>query len=146
VVQEIAAAHSIPYVKMLGSAIAAAAGYASDSPNGLAAAALRLADVAIALRERCAALFDDDDTPFGLGLDAGPVLGATLGEAPGLFNLWGEAVQGAHALAASAPAESIQASERAYLLLRQGFLFRPRGLYYRPRTGEARSYVLAGRA
>jgi len=25
-------------------------------------------------------------------------------------------------------------------------LFRPRGLFYRPRTGEARTYVLAGRA
>jgi adenylate cyclase len=93
-------------------------------------------------------LFDADEGPaaFGLGLDVGSIVCATLGEAPGVFNLWGEAVQGAEALAASAPAEAIQASERAYLLLRQAFLFRPRGLFYRPQTGEARSYVLAGRA
>jgi PAS domain-containing protein len=146
-VQEIAAAHAVPYVKMLGTTIVAAAGYAAHSAAGLADAGTRMADVAIALRERCAALFGDDEGPsaFGLGLDVGPITGGILGEAPGLFNLWGEAVQGADALAASAPAETIQASERAYLLLRHGFLFRPRGLFYRPRTGESRSYVLAGR-
>ena len=62
-VQEIAAANSIPYVKMLGTTIVAAAGYASDAPDALAAAASRLADVAIALRERCIALFEADDGP-----------------------------------------------------------------------------------
>jgi adenylate cyclase len=147
-VQEVAAAYSIPYVKMLGITIVAAAGYVTEQSAGMADAALRLADAAIALRERCAALFDADDGGgvFGLGLDVGPVVGASLGEPPELFNLWGEVIHGAEAMAASAPAEAIQASERAYLLLRQGFLFRPRGLFYRPRTGEARSFVLAGRA
>ena len=146
--QTVAAAHKIPYVKMLGTTIVAAAGFATQSPTGLAEAASRMADVAIALRERCVELFDSDDglAAFGVGLDVGSVVGATLGDAPGLFNLWGEAVQAADALAASAPAEAIQASERAYFLLRQGFLFRPRGLFYRPHTGEARSFVLAGRA
>jgi adenylate cyclase len=147
-VQEIAAAHSIPYVKMLGTTIVAAAGYVTEQSAGVADAALRLADVAIALRERCAALFDADDGQgaFGLGLDVGSFVGASLGDPPELFNLWGEVIHGAEALAASAPAEAIQTSERAYLLLRQGFLFRPRGLFYRPHTGEARSFVLAGRA
>ncbi|WP_428488926.1 GAF domain-containing protein [Rhodopila sp.] len=146
--QSIAAAHEIPYVKMLGTTIVAAAGFATQSPAGLAEAASRMADVAIALRERCAELFDSDGglAAFGLGLDVGSVVGATLGYTPGVFNLWGETVQAAGALAASAPAESIQASEPAYLLLRQGFLFRPRGLFYRPHTGDSRSFVLAGRA
>jgi adenylate cyclase len=143
--QEIAAAHCVPYVKMLGATIVAAAGYGGQ-PD--AHAATRLADAAIALRERCATLFDaiDDPAPFGIGLDAGPVTGATLGTPPGLFNLWGDAAQGAGALAMSAPDGGIQTSEQAYGLLRQAFLFRPRGLFYRPGTGEARSYILAGRA
>ncbi len=93
----------------------------------MADAALRLADAAIALRERCAALFDADDGrgAFGLGLDVGPVVGASLGDPPELFNLWGEVIHGAEALAASAPAEAIQASERAYLRLRRGFPLSP---------------------
>jgi adenylate cyclase len=143
--QEIANDYAIPYVKMLGSSIVAAAGY---GPHPDSDAATRLANAAIALRERCASLFEstDDPTPFGIGLDAGPVVCGTLGTEPRLFNLWGEATQGANVMAVSAPNGAIQASEPAYRLLRQGFLFRPRGLFYRPRTGEARSYVLAGRA
>jgi adenylate cyclase len=143
--QEIAAAHAIPYVKMLGATIVAAAGYGAQ-PD--ATAASRLAEAAIALRERCAALFDaiDDPAPFGIGLDAGPVGGGRLGAEPGVFNLWGQAAQGAEGLASSAPDGGIQASEQAYRLLRQDFLFRPRGLFFRPRVGESRSYILAGRA
>lgn len=156
--QEITAAHAIPYVKMLGTRIVVAAGFAIHSGDGQAGdrqaahglrdAASRLADVAIALREGCAGLLDAGDglAAFGLGLDVGPIISAKLGEAPGLFNLWGEAVQGADALAASAAAETIQVSEQAYVFLQQAFIFRPRGLFYRPTTGKSRSYVLAGRA
>jgi adenylate cyclase len=146
--QGIAAQYSIPYVKMLGTRLVAAAGYASEAASSLAEAAPRLADAAIALRERCAAVLDTDNGPaaFGLGLDVGAVCSATLGAAPGLFNLWGDAVQGAEALATSASAEVIQVSEPAYLLLNRDFLFRPRGLFYRRNIGEFRSYNLAGRA
>ena len=109
---------------------------------------MRMAEVAIALRERCAALFDDLDGPsaFGLGLAAGLMLGGLLGEAPGLFNIWGEALEGARAAAESAPNGTVQTTEAAYLLLRQRFLFRPRGLFHRPGIGDSRSYVLGGRA
>jgi adenylate cyclase len=143
--QEIAADHAIPYVKMLGAMIVAAAGYGRQ-PDSTAAA--RLAEAAIDLRERCAVLFDsiDDQAPFGIGLDAGPVSGGRLGAEPGVFNLWGDAAQGADSMAASAPDGGIQASEQAYRLLRQDFLFRPRGLFFRVGRGESRSYILAGRA
>jgi adenylate cyclase len=146
--QEVAAAHALPYVKMLGTRLVIAAGFVDRTAGGVREACLVLADAAIVLRERCAGLCDGDHglTTFGLGLDVGPILGARLGDAPSPFNLWGEAVRCADALASSAPAEAIQASEQAYLLLRQGFLFRPRGLFFRPGTGETRSYVLAGRA
>jgi adenylate cyclase len=145
--QDIAAANDIPYMKMLGASIVAAAGY--DGGDAASAEAIvRLADTAIALREHCAELFDGIEGPseFGLGLDAGLALSGMLGAAPGLFNLWGEAMRGAEALAGSAPDGVIQASDQAYLMLRQDFLFRPRGRFHRPHIGEARSYVLAGRA
>ena len=146
--QEITTAHAIPYVKMLGTRIVAAAGYATQSADGLKDAAPRLADVAIALRERCADPFRCRRWIGGIRHRARRRAHSQCqaGRRPGLFNLWGEAVQGADALAASAAAETIQVSEQAYLFLQQAFLFRPRGLFYRPVTGEARSYVLAGRA
>ncbi len=148
--QRIAAAHGIPYIKMLGATVVAAAGYTAPDAglhHGKDAAA-RLADTAIALREACAGLFElgDESAGFRLGLDSGAVRGGAMGTAPGLFNLWGEAFSGAEDLAESAPSGAIQASEQAYRLLREAFLFRPRGLFYRPGTGETHSYVLAGRA
>lgn len=148
--QEVAAAHGIPYVKMLNATIVAAAGYTASGNAASTSekdAAIRLADAAIALREACAGLFEaDHEAEFRLGLDAGLVQGGAMGVSPGLFNLWGETFGGAEDLAGSAPAGVIQASEQAYQLLREAFLFRPRGLFYRPGVGESRSYVLAGRA
>jgi class 3 adenylate cyclase len=142
--QTIAAAHTIPYVKMLGGSIVAAAGHAGSDRTATA----RLADAAIALREACADMFDqsDDGAAFGLGLDAGTVQTGQLGSAPGLFNIWGEAVRGAETLAGSAPAGAIQVSEAVFALLNRGFLFRPRGRFHRPGIGETNLYVLAGRA
>ena len=152
--QDVAAAQGIPYVKMLGCTIVAAAGPVFDPPGHERTndAATRLAEAAIALRERCAALFDDEEAnedgqaTFALGLDSGLVLAGLLGEAPGLFNIWGEALEGARAAAESAPDGTVQTTEAAYLLLRQSFLFRPRGLFHCPGFGDARSYVLGGRA
>ena len=48
-------------------------------------------------------------------------------------------------LAQTAAPGVIQASEQAYLHLRQNFVFRPRGVFYRPGFGDAGCYVLAGR-
>jgi adenylate cyclase len=140
--QEAATTLGIGYLKMLGSTIVAATGYDGDA-GGTAC----LADLAVALRERCEALLEDVEDPaaFAIGLDVGLALGGTVGADPGIFNLWGEAVRGADALAASAPEGAIQASETAYGLLRQDFLFRPRGRFFRPDIGESPLYVLAGR-
>lgn len=146
--QDIAGRHGIPYLKMLGATIIAAAGPAFDSSRPAADAALRIAQATIDLREACAALFDDPDGPemFAFGLDSGPILGSRLGLPPGLFNIWGDALDGAEDLADSAPDGAVQTSEAAYLLLRQRFLFRQRGLFHRPGIGDTRSYVLGGAA
>jgi class 3 adenylate cyclase len=152
--RDIGTANGIPYVKMMGTVIVAAAGLSAPDHAAVSDAASRLADAAISLRELCSGLLEtaDDEADFGLGLDAGPVLGGVLcagkskPNAGGIFNLWGEAFRGAEALAGSAPSGTIQASEQSFLLLRKTFLFRPRGLFHRPGTGDARSYVLAGRA
>ena len=83
---------------------------------------------------------------FRIGIDFGPALGCPLGEEPRLFNLWGDVIRNAELMAQSA-AESgtIQVSEGAYEQLRQNFLFRARGVFYIPRIGTARTFILAGR-
>lgn len=111
-------------------------------------AARRVADALLALRELALITLSDADlTPnFRIGLDVGRAFGATLGKEPEVFNVWGEAPQTSELLAVSAPdAGTIQVSEAAHALLRDFYLFRPRGMFYLPALGITNTYVLAAR-
>jgi len=64
---------------------------------------------------------------------------------PGSRNLWGGAVGVAKVLAATTARHTIAASETAYELLSGQFLFRARGSYFLPETGNMRTFVMVGR-
>ena len=143
--QDLAAQFELPYMKLTGHHLVAAAG-CTETPDPMAAP--RLADAALAAREKCLALLSrsDLDPVFRIGMDYGAALGSALGQQPRLFNLWGDVIHTAELMAQSAiEAGSIQVSEGAYEALNRQFLFRPRGMFYVPRVGTARTFVLAGR-
>lgn len=142
-VQELAAEQEIPYLKLVGYDIVGAAGFVAGDPT----AAARIANIAVASRDRISELFKAHGlTPnFRLGIDSGPAIGHAVGAEPALFNLWGEAVQTARTMAAASFPGAIQVSEAAYQRLRHSFLFRPRGTFYLPLVGRAQTFVLAGR-
>ncbi len=143
--QAIAARFALPYMKLAGHDLAAAAG-CTAAPDPLAI--VRLADAALAAREACLSLLAKSDLGpvFRIGIDFGPALGCALGQEPRVFNLWGDVIRTAAQMAESAAdTGSIQVSERAYEQLRRQFLFRPRGVFYVPRIGTARIFILAGR-
>jgi adenylate cyclase len=122
--------------------VIAAAGMEGDGE----AAMTSVAALSVALRDRCATLFESagQGAEFRIGLDYGAAFGCGVGDAPRQFNLWGDAVETAEIMASSAAPGVIQVSEAAYARLRTGFLLRPRGSFYVPGTGEARTFVLAG--
>ena len=140
--QRLAAQYDIPYLKFLGQKAVAATGFEHEDLGGTA----RIAGLAVDLRDHLTALFETAGLPpdFRIGIDCGLAMGGAVGNEPRVFNLWGEAVKTAGAMAASAALGGIQATEAAYDRLRQGFLFRPRGSFYLPGVGEARTFVLAG--
>jgi len=141
--QEVAAQNDITYLKIVGQEVIAAAGF-----NGSGAGSPgQIADAALAMRDRCIALFEDNDQlqAFRIGIDCGVAIGSSLGSQPRVFNLWGEAVHAAELMAASALPGTVQVTEAAYNKLRQDFLFRSRGRFYAPGSGSAHSFVLAGR-
>ncbi len=142
--QGIAAAHRIPYLKLLGDQILAAAGHDGDKE---AEPLLRLAQAALEARQHCAALFEalGGQLEFRIGLDFGVAIGTAVGAGHRVFNLWGDAVRNADAMAASALPGTVQVTEAAYERLRPAFLLRPRGSFWVPRLGERRTYVLASR-
>ena len=143
--QAIANRYALSYVRLMGHHLVAAAG-CTVSPDALATA--RIADAALATRETCLSLLTQSgvEPAFRIGVDFGAAFGCALGREPRVFNLWGEVMHTAELMAESAPdGGSIQVSERAYERIRRLFLFRPRGVFYLPRVGTARTFVLAGR-
>jgi adenylate cyclase len=141
--QEMASKRDIPYLKMVGQEVIGAAGF--NASNG--AAALLIADVAMAIRDHCLALFEESDhrQEFRIGVDCGPAIGSSVGSDPRIFNLSGEAVRTANCMALSALPGTVQVTESAYERLHHDFLLRPRGSFYLPQVGEARTFILAGR-
>lgn len=111
--------------------------------------AVHLAEAAIGIREACLMVIAQMNTQlmFRIGIDIGSVLVAHFGERHDIFNLWGEGLTMAEALAHNAPdGGQIQVSERAYQTLQGLFLFRLRGEFFLPNNGIANSYILAGRS
>ena len=144
VLQDIAAEHNIPYMKLVGDDVVAAAGFVPDDADAI----LRIADAAVAVRERCLELFEAAGRKafFHIGIDCGVVIGSHVGRQPRVFNLWGGAVRTADMMAATGPGPAtIQVTEAAYNRLRQHFLFRLRGNFYLPDTGSEQAFVLGGR-
>lgn len=142
--QDIAAEHDIPYMKLVGHDVVAAAGLVPDDTNAI----VRIADAAVAIREHCLEIFETCGHPpaFHIGIDCGVAIGSHVGRQPRVFNLWGDAVRTADLMAETGPGQgTIQVSEAAYDRLRQNFLFRLRGNFYLPRVGSEQTFVLAGR-
>jgi adenylate cyclase len=82
---------------------------------------------------------------FRLAIDVGTVMASDVATDPPSRNLWGGAVGIAKVLAGTATRRTIAASDTAYELLAGNFLFRPRGAYFLPETGNMRTFVLIGR-
>lgn len=141
--QKAAERHGIRYLKILTDQIVAAEGF---DGNPIAAAA-RLATLALEIDAECAGLFTRLGRPpgYAMGLDSGPVMGSAIGFGQVAFNLWGEAVRVAGAMAVAAPGGAIQTTEATYALLRDGFAFRARGAFYLERLGEMTTFYLRGR-
>ena len=136
VLEDVADAHEIPYLKVLGNCLVAAAGFSGDP----ALATTAIARAALALRE--------SDAPAArrlrMGIDTGAALGGSVGRGRDCYNLWGTAVRRAAELAQSAPLGGIQVTAHAYRNLDAEFLFRPRGSFYMHPDGETATYLLAG--
>ncbi|GAN53742.1 cache domain-containing protein [Tanticharoenia sakaeratensis] len=144
-VQDIARSENMFAVRVVGRRLLVI-GACAEEPDP--DAAVRVADAALAIREACLTTLADADVDpiFRMGIDVAQAFGDHFGNDPKVFNLWGDSVAGAELMAEAAPQPgTIQVSENAYTLLRAHYLFRPRGLFYRPRLGITRTFILAGR-
>jgi class 3 adenylate cyclase len=72
------------------------------------------------------------------------VIGSAVGDAAPTYNVWGEAVRGATAMAEAAPEAGIHVTETMRALLGEAFLLRPRGRFWLEGTGEMATFLLTG--
>jgi adenylate cyclase len=135
--EDVSESHEIPYLKVLGNCVVAAAEFSGEP----ALAARAIARAALALREK------EDLSASGLrmGIDIGVVLGSSVARGRHCYNLCGAAARRAAEMAQSAPMGAIQVTAFAYRHLVGEFLFRPRGGFYMHPEGETAIYLLAGR-
>ena len=136
---------SVAYAALLDDQIVLAA-FSSDKKQ-VAGDAHCVATALLDLRDRLFELEEKWNTSldFRLAIDIGVVMASAVATDPPSRNLWGGAVGIAKVLAETAARRTIAASETAYELLSDNFLFRPRGSYFLPETGNMRTFVLVGR-
>ena len=141
--ERITARHEIDYLKILSDQIVVVGGF-SDDPVGQAEA---IVETALAIRDHC--LGDaggaDDGFAFAMGIDTGTVVGSAVGFGAFAYNVWGDAVRVASAMAASSPSGAIQVTESTRRLIGDRYLFRSRGAFWVDRVGELATYLLKGR-
>jgi adenylate cyclase len=113
---------------------------AADDAVCVATAMLDLRDRLIEFEDRWGTSLD-----FHLAIDIGTVMVSTVGTDPPRRNLWGGSIGIAKVLASTTARRTIAASETAYEVLSTQFLFRPRGSYFLPETGNMRTFVMVGR-
>lgn len=142
-VQSIALEQQLFAVEVAGHRMICMAGCGEEEdPTALS----RLADAALKMRETfMGALAAVDLEPvFTMGMDYGPAFGGLVGQAPQVFNLWGQTVSLAELMAEGASDPGvIQVTERVYATLRDRYLFRSRGTFFTPHLGLGRAYTLA---
>ena len=141
--EELVDTHDINYWNMAGEQIVCATGFnEGQTDHGPI-----MADIALSLQDHCTHLFADLDKrmAFRIGIDRGAVIGSRLGRRHQFYNIWGDAVETAVAMADTGVTGGIHVSEAAYRSLRQGFVFKVRGSFYLNNIGEVSTYLLTGR-
>lgn len=132
----------IGYLKFFNDQVIASIDPADHDDKGLA----QLTEFALQCKAICERLLASHHSPlaFRIGIDAGPVVGGSMGD--GAFSFWGEAVQMAGQMADTSLPGAIQVTRPVYLQLQQQYLFQQRGHHYLEGVGEFSTYLLSGHA
>lgn len=108
-------------IKTIGDAYMAAAGLPVPMHDPVGAAA----EMAIEMQNETSRL--RESLRLRIGIDVGPVTAGVIGKRKFTYDLWGDTVNTASRMQSHGVPGRIQVTERAYMLLRDRFLFESRG-------------------
>jgi guanylate cyclase len=132
--------HGLEKIKTIGDGYLVAAGIPTPRADHAQAAAR----LALAMRERLAALPAARDLHIRVGIDSGPVVAGVIGRTKFGYDLWGDTVNTASRMESHAPPGAIQVTERTHRLLAGDFeLERRTGVPVKGK-GDMTTYILLG--
>jgi guanylate cyclase len=135
--------YGLEKIRTMGDGYMVAAGVPAPRPDhahALAAAALEM----MAFLQRW-------DYPraaeinFRMGMNSGPVLAGVIGRKKFSYDVWGDPVNVASRMESHGEPGRIQVSADSYALLKDDFLFEPRGTITIKGKGEMETWYLVGR-
>ncbi len=137
------AEHGAEKVKTIGDTYMAVAGVQGTSSDHAAA----IAELALGMqREICAVETDcRESLDVRIGIHTGPVIAGVIGIRKLAYDMWGPTVAMAQQMEICGVPGGVQVSQATYEILKEDYLFEPRGEFYVPDLGELSTYLLTGR-
>ena len=135
--------HGVEKVKTIGDTYMAVAGPAGTRTDHAAA----IAELALSMQREICAVETDSREPLGIriGIHSGPVVAGVIGTRKLAYDMWGPTVTLASQMETCGVPGGVQVSAATYELLKDKYLFEPRGEFYVPDEGEVTTYLLTGR-
>jgi class 3 adenylate cyclase len=135
--------HGVEKIKTIGDTYMAVCGLPAPQTDH----AERIAEMALSMQREIAAVDSGAPEPFRvqIGIHSGPAIAGVVGINKLAYDLWGPAVNLASQIESYGLAGNIQVSSATYSLLKDEYLFEPRGDFYVKGQGEVSTYLLKGR-
>lgn len=135
--------HGVQKIKTIGDTYMAVCGIPEARPDHAEA----IAEMALCMQRDIATIASGSREPFRvrIGIHTGSAIAGVVGITKLAYDLWGPAVNLASQMESSSVAGGIQVSSTTQELLKDKFIFEPRGEFYVPGQGEISTYMLMGR-
>jgi guanylate cyclase len=135
--------HELEKIKTIGDCYMVAAGVPSPRPDHAHALARMALDMQAAMRSADAV--GHLGLELRVGINSGPVIAGVIGRKRFLYDLWGDAVNTASRMESAGTPGRIQVTRATYELLRNEFMFEPRGTVAVKGKGDMETWYLVGR-